>query len=60
MKIATKPFNFVQQIRNMATPQGKAINRFAQGLKEEGFNQIYQREWKNRCMCRGKSIKVKN
>lgn len=55
MKIATKPFNFVQQVRNMTTPQGKALNRFAKGLKEEGFNQIYQREWKSRCMISGKN-----
>ncbi len=55
VKIATKPFNFVQQVRNMATPQGKALNRFAKGLKEEGFNQIYQRKWKSHCMISGKN-----
>ena len=54
MKIATKPFNFIQQIRNMRTIQGKAINRFAQGLKNEGFTEIYQRNWKsNRSMVTG-------
>ena len=55
MKIATKPVNFIQKIRNIETPQGRAINRFAQGLKEEGFSQIHQREWRGtRYMVSGK------
>ena len=55
MNIATKPVNFVQKLKNMTTPQGKAINRFAQGLKEEGFAEIYQREWRGtRYMVSGK------
>ena len=45
-KVLTKPFTTIQKIINMNTPKGKAVNRFAQGLIQDGYSNIYQRALK--------------
>ena len=43
MKVSTQPFNTMLKIKNMMSDKGKAANRFAKGLMEEGYANIYQR-----------------
>ncbi len=45
LKVATQQFNTVQKLKNLTTKKGKVANSFAQGLKDEGYNHIYQRPW---------------
>lgn len=47
VKIATKPLNLVQRVRNMTTVQGQVINNFAHGMKKDGYKNMYQRCWNN-------------
>ena len=42
-KVSTQPFNSMLKIKNMMSDKGKAANRFAKGLMEEGYADIYQR-----------------
>ena len=46
-KIATKPFNLIQKFKNYGTQKGNTTNYFANKLKEGGYNNIYQRDFKS-------------
>ena len=45
-KVSTVTFNTIQKLKNMTTPKGKVANRFAEGLINEGYKNIYQRPLK--------------
>ena len=44
VKIATKPLNMLQKLRNMSTVQGRIVNQFAQSMSKNGYRNFYQRE----------------